>query len=1215
MAMTIEQIRQLTVRMRTEGLDAATRELRGLSAATDVAASSTDRQEKSVLSAGRALDLHLRRIDAAARAEADLARAQSLALQAVNTGARSSEEVAGFLMAANAAYDKTRGAVTGAGAAHAAHAGQVKLNAAQYQNLMYQLNDVVVGLYSGQAAMTVMMQQGSQIVPIFGGVRGTLSAVGTAARAIVSPAGAAGAAIAAAAIAAAGAAYGFVRWRGETEALAKSLDGVGRRSGETASSLAALAERGALAGGISTSSGRDLAAIYAGAGIGGSVAEGLIGQTKAFSRLTGEGLDEAGKKLAEIFADPVKGAERLGEVLGSVDAATKDTIASFQRQGDVLAARRVLFDTMSKDLATVTDRTKGWARAWETVSGAASAAITWSGRGLDRLIDGQTPDDYLAYLRQREDQIRAMSPTSRARFVAGRSNIGELEAIGERRRETMRGLAYGGLSAASKATEMETIAQSGTASGYVKSVLPEMERRRALADQITLLEKAMNDPSMLAHMGMTAADVARAVGALKDEFASTLTAIEKVRVENGLALREISARTDAERAALARDRVLGGIDPSSASEVLKAKGDAAAAQSLARSAREADDRLQAANDNAALARLWGYERARAEIETRFRRRNEENAGNPDALAANAGARAAELAALDQDRIAGPLAAAGRELEAQNRLLVVNAATWGLETDRVVAAATAQELLNKYLLDGVTISDQLRRGIFAYAEAAGAAAKAADDLRQRQQAAQGALDDLRGEVRGLFSDLAHGKSWQDILGRLGDRMIDRGAESLTSALLGPQGKPGGGAFGSDLAGWLGQVFGVPQAAANLAVATQNVTAGIVNVGGAGLGALGVDGSPLGGAAGSAQTYTQTPLPPLGAATGAVLPKTSSIFATGYSPQAGGDKIEGGYEAARRGPDGQAVVRTLDDYRAGRSPYVTLAGDPSFYGRGYRMPEVAYTSGGERHVLRDVPGVVHDTGAAFRGAPEGRFDVALGRDLSFSERNQSMSATRFVPMSGVVAPTQPQIDPKLIEAQQRLATTTTTAGSNLGLFGQTTAGATGNLGTFGAGLGQFAGQLGNLLGGVGGGIGNLLGSVFGGLFGGKFATGAAFSGGNVIPFATGGVVSSATAFPMSGGRTGLMGEAGPEAIMPLTVGRGGRLGVTATGLGVTNQSFATRTDVRIGGTTLIVQGNADTTTVDTIMTRLDARDASLRAEMAAYVRSEAYAAADARAKRRM
>lgn len=54
-------------------------------------------------------------------------------------------------------------------------------------------------------------------------------------------------------------------------------------------------------------------------------------------------------------------------------------------------------------------------------------------------------------------------------------------------------------------------------------------------------------------------------------------------------------------------------------------------------------------------------------------------------------------------------------------------------------------------------------------------------------------------------------------------------------------------------------------------------------------------------------------------------------------------------------------------------------------------------------------------------------------------------------------------------------------------------------------------------------------------------------NVMPFAKGGVVGAPTYFPMAGGRMGLMGEAGAEAIMPLARGPDGRLGMRASGGG--------------------------------------------------------------------
>jgi len=76
---------------------------------------------------------------------------------------------------------------------------------------------------------------------------------------------------------------------------------------------------------------------------------------------------------------------------------------------------------------------------------------------------------------------------------------------------------------------------------------------------------------------------------------------------------------------------------------------------------------------------------------------------------------------------------------------------------------------------------------------------------------------------------------------------------------------------------------------------------------------------------------------------------------------------------------------------------------------------------------------------------------------------------------------------------------------------------------------------------------LGSALGGisLFS---ANGNAFNNSVVVPFANGGVVSSPQMFAFAnGGRLGVMGEAGPEAILPLSRGPGGKLGVHSFGGG--------------------------------------------------------------------
>jgi phage-related minor tail protein len=81
---------------------------------------------------------------------------------------------------------------------------------------------------------------------------------------------------------------------------------------------------------------------------------------------------------------------------------------------------------------------------------------------------------------------------------------------------------------------------------------------------------------------------------------------------------------------------------------------------------------------------------------------------------------------------------------------------------------------------------------------------------------------------------------------------------------------------------------------------------------------------------------------------------------------------------------------------------------------------------------------------------------------------------------------------------------------------------------------------------------LATGFGNLFGGLFGLSApkadiAAARGAIKPFAGGGVIGTPTYFPMASGGLGLAGEAGPEAILPLTRTADGRLGVAGAGGG--------------------------------------------------------------------
>lgn len=85
----------------------------------------------------------------------------------------------------------------------------------------------------------------------------------------------------------------------------------------------------------------------------------------------------------------------------------------------------------------------------------------------------------------------------------------------------------------------------------------------------------------------------------------------------------------------------------------------------------------------------------------------------------------------------------------------------------------------------------------------------------------------------------------------------------------------------------------------------------------------------------------------------------------------------------------------------------------------------------------------------------------------------------------------------------------------------------------------------------GFGNLVTGLMSG--GVAFAKGGVLRQGMPVPFASGGVVQSPISFPLANGRFGIAGERGAEAIMPLSRGPDGRLGIASRGGSAMNVTF--------------------------------------------------------------
>tara|TARA_R110002020_G_scaffold474099_2_gene704499 strand:- start:3247 stop:5562 length:2316 start_codon:yes stop_codon:yes gene_type:complete len=147
----------------------------------------------------------------------------------------------------------------------------------------------------------------------------------------------------------------------------------------------------------------------------------------------------------------------------------------------------------------------------------------------------------------------------------------------------------------------------------------------------------------------------------------------------------------------------------------------------------------------------------------------------------------------------------------------------------------------------------------------------------------------------------------------------------------------------------------------------------------------------------------------------------------------------------------------------------------------------------------------------------------------------------------------------------------------------------------GASDFKGALSGMLGSFGnnlisGGVSQLFDTIW------PFAKGGVINSGNVVPFAKGGVVSSPTTFGMTGNRTGLMGEAGPEAIIPLSRGSDGSLGVRADGMGGGGGSV-----VQITYAPVIDARGADQAAVARLHAQLEAQAANLEANVIKIMRN--------------
>lgn len=345
-------------------------------ASLDRAADAADRVDVATTAAGRSATSYRNQLiptEAATQAVARAVReaaAASAALKAdMDAGRTTADEYAAAMATADAKVDAARArlataraavtdytgatrtattTVSQAATASTDHANALGLTARQARELAPQLNDLVTTISTGGGVLQAFMQQGGQITPIFGGVRGTLAAIATA---LGGPVG----------IGLTAAAAGMAYLGVQAESAARRLDDLSARLRVTRSdyeTLAAAGEKAARAvASTSTIGVGDARTAYATLAAvpdySGSTAQlqDLIRLSADVAKGFGEDVPKAAERLAAGLQNPTVAAKKLADDgFAGMNQAQARAIELMQMSGNLAGAQSALVDGYNRAL-------------------------------------------------------------------------------------------------------------------------------------------------------------------------------------------------------------------------------------------------------------------------------------------------------------------------------------------------------------------------------------------------------------------------------------------------------------------------------------------------------------------------------------------------------------------------------------------------------------------------------------------------------------------------------------------------------------------------------------------------------------------------------------------------------------------------------------------------------------------------------------------------
>lgn len=419
-------------------------------------------------------------------------------------------------------------------------AGQ-KLTAYQSQQLTFQLNDLFVQIASGQSPLTALIQQGSQLSGTFGGIRGTVAALGSA---IGGTAAIIGSLVAS--VAAVGAAY--LVGSNQSADFQKSIALTGNAAGITEGQFNSLAKSVSASTETSIGSTRETlqALVSSGRFTGGALAS-AASATQNLARVTGQSSDDIVADFVKMSNGVARWAEETNRRYNFLTAAQIQYIRTLEDQGNSQRAIEVTLQALNGRLDVAAGNLGILERAWNGVKSAASGAID----AMLQIGRAQTPEAAVADLEQRlakRERLGPLNESKRADFerenASLRTQIASQKQILTLGEKTAKASAEGAASEQAKIAFLRLQDQSLSRS---EQRVKELAKANALADKagaspadrakvIASINERFKDPK--GPSGPRAPDTARA-----DARAALLLQIEDVKTA-GDALVAATSNTD-----------------------------------------------------------------------------------------------------------------------------------------------------------------------------------------------------------------------------------------------------------------------------------------------------------------------------------------------------------------------------------------------------------------------------------------------------------------------------------------------------------------------------------------------------------------------------------------------------------------------------------------------------------------------------------------------